>query len=132
MFSKAIQLFQKRDKNPGFFRRAFWKISHPDSWGTGKGLADEIKENWVKAEIYRSVRDLQEDANRADGAVWTLSPEKLKEIQEADKQRAADAKEEARKAIIAGKGAKTAEDAKKQAEADAAKKQAEADRDLDL
>lgn len=122
----------KRDKNPGFFRRAFWKISHPDSWGTGKGLADEIKENWVKAEIYRSVRDLQEDANRADGAVWTLSPEKLKEIQEADKQRAADAKEEARKAIIAGKGAKTAEDAKKQAEADAAKKQAEADRDLDL
>lgn len=121
-----------RDKKPGLLRRAFWKLTHPDSWGTGKGLADELKEKWVKGKIVASVEHLQADTKRADGAVWTLSPKKLEEIQKADMKRAAAAKEDARKAVIDGRGSKTAEDAEKDARAAAAKKQAEADRDLDI
>lgn len=129
--NKKFQEDPYADNNPGLLRRAFWKLTHPASWGTGKGLVDDNKEKWVKQQIKAEVEEIQKDANEITPA-WTLSPKKLQEIEKADRERAATAKEKARQDIIKGKGTKTAEEAEKAAKAEADKEQTKADRELDI
>ena len=116
-------------KKPSLLKRFFWKLTNPRTWGSGMGYADYVKENWLKAKIRDEVTEIKKDAAKED-AVWTITPEKKAEIEEADKTRAADARKKEREANI--KGGKSTHNAIATAKEDLDRNQNEADVDLEL
>ncbi len=117
-------------KKPGLLKRFFWKLTNPKTWGTGTGYTDYVKENWIKSKIRNEVAEIKADAAKGEDAVWTITPEKKAEIEEADKKRAVEARRKEREAII--KSGKSAKDAVATAKENLDKDQNEADVDLEL
>lgn len=85
---------------PNLLQRAFWKLTHPSSWGKKYGLAEIRMDQWVKEEIGRSVAEIKSDAT---DKAWTIQPDELKGIQDRSKDIAENARKKQRAAIIDGK-----------------------------
>ena len=54
----------------------------PKNWRTGKGLADERKENWVKEQIKKQIEDIEHDAKGEKS--WTLTPDEEENFRNAE------------------------------------------------
>lgn len=68
-------------RNPGKIRKFIYKLM-PKNWRTGKGLADERKENWVKEQIKKQIEDIEHDAKGEKS--WTLTPDEEENFRNAE------------------------------------------------
>ncbi len=94
-------------RKPGLLSRIWYKVTHRETWGTGKGLADQRKENWVKEQIGKEIDDIKEDASGDKS--WTLTPEQAMAFNERQKDVVEKAKRKAREDMVKkGKNVKNA------------------------
>lgn len=122
-------------KQPGLFSRILYKLN-PRNWNNGKSLADERKELWVREKIDTQLKDIKEDASKAN-PVWTLSPEQQRnfengqrEILNKEKEVLDKAKQKGREEIV--KNGKNVKDASKDAKQALDENQKKEDEDLTL
>lgn len=115
-------------KKPNIFSRVWYKITHRETWGTGKGLIDQRKEDWVKSQIAKQIDDIQQDATGDKS--WTLTPEQEKEFNDRQKNVVEKAKRKAREDMV--KKNKSAKNANKDAKNEYQKLQREDDEDFTL
>ena len=114
-------------RKPSLFARIMYKIK-PSNWFTGKGLADQRKEDWVIKEISEHIDKIKDDATNEKS--WTLTPEQEKEIADKQNKIVKDAKTQARTDIILN--GKTSKEAKNNADQEIIDKQKEADDELTI
>lgn len=95
-------IFSEKYRNPGFFKRFFWKLTHPETWGKRKSLADYRREEWIKQQIRNKVDKIQTHSAQNQSANWTLSPEDMEKFKRLDKERVEAARQQGRILVLDG------------------------------
>lgn len=95
-------IFSEKYRNPGFFKRFFWKLTHPETWGKRKSLADYRREEWIKQQIRNKVGKIQTHSAQDQSANWTLSPKDMETFKRLDKERVEAARQQGRILVLDG------------------------------